>query len=106
MKYKLIDVRSETEKNVRFGTCEMCFRVQDVLKEIFVFEDENGKRVEVEGGELDIDTYRRYTYMIENVIDFADFVRSIDIEDIEEDFLDVVWQYEDFLETRDINESH
>ena len=48
MKYKLIDIISSTEK-VEFGTCELCMYVGDLTTESYVFEDEKGEKITIEG---------------------------------------------------------
>ena len=42
MKYKLIDIETET--------CEPCMGIGDLTTNHYVFEDENGVRITVEGG--------------------------------------------------------
>ena len=45
MKYKLIDIETET--------CEPCMGIGDLTTSHYVFEDENGVRITVEGGDVD-----------------------------------------------------
>lgn len=69
MKYKLIDIKQETEE-VEFGTCELCMWVGDLTTEHYVFEDENGKIITIEGGCWDWGDYINYTYADVNILDF------------------------------------
>lgn len=101
MRYKLIDSYSEVEKDAQFGTCELCMFVADLSKNIFVFEDENGEEVTVEGGYWNWGIYDDRSLCIENIIDFAAFVREQDIENIEYELGDVIGLY---LESREISE--
>ena len=78
MKYKLIDVRTEVEENVEFGTCELCMSVGTLHREIIVLEDEYGKIHEVETGEWDWGDYMTLIE-IENVVDFAAWLSKQDI---------------------------
>ena len=49
MKYKLIDIYSNTEEDVEFGTCELCMYIGDLTTEHYVFQDESGKTITLEG---------------------------------------------------------
>ena len=97
MKYKLIDIISSTEK-VEFGTCELWLGVGDLTTNHYVFEDENGVRITVEGGEWDWGNYYHYTYSDIDVIDFATYISTLDIEDIDREFGYIIQTYEKTLE--------
>lgn len=71
---KLIDVREEVEKDVEFGTCELCFSVGDLEKTVYILQDDEGNIHEVEGGEWSWGDYYNNIDTIENLIDFAGFV--------------------------------
>ena len=105
MKYKLIDVKSEIEENVEFGTCELCYFTGDLSKEIFVVEDEKGTKIELENGEWDWGSYCTILY-IENVIDFADWLSKQDVklEMNMETFVSLVWSYENELQMKEDSE--
>ena len=45
MKYKLIDIYSNTEEDVEFGTCELFMYIGDLTTEHYVFQDESGKTI-------------------------------------------------------------
>ena len=49
MKYKLVDIIRE-EKDVQFGTCELCQRMGTLSYDVLVFEDENGMKFKEENG--------------------------------------------------------
>lgn len=70
---KLIDIRIETEEDVQFGTCELCFSVGDLDVSYFVFQDDTGTQKEVEAGYWSWGDYI-YLYYIENTPRFAEFL--------------------------------
>ena len=86
MKYKLIDIETET--------CEPCMGIGDLTTDNYVFEDENGVRITVEGGEWDWGDYCHYTYSDINVIDFAAYISTLDIEDIDRELYNIIHDYE------------
>ena len=90
MKYKLIDIETET--------CEPCMGIGDLTTNHYVFEDENGVRITVEGGEWNWGDYFHYTYSNINVIDFAAYISALDIEDIDKEFYNIIQTYEKTLE--------
>ena len=94
MKYKLIDIYSNTEEDVEFGTCELCMYIGDLTTEHYVFEDEDGKRTTLEGGEWDWGSYSNYAYRNVNVIDFAEYIRTLDIENLELEFPSILSNYD------------
>ena len=96
MKYKLIDIETETEK-VGFGTCELCMGIGDLTSNHYVFEDENGVRITVEGGEWVLGEYCYYTYCDINIVDFAAYISTLDIEDIDREFVYIIQTYENRL---------
>ena len=49
MEYKLIDIYSNTEKDVEFGTCELGMYIGDLTTEHYVFQDESWKTITLEG---------------------------------------------------------
>ncbi len=94
MKYKLIDIYSNTEEDVEFGTCELCMYIGDLTTEHYVFEDEDGKRTTLEGGEWDWGSYSNYAYRNVNVIDFAEYISTLDIENLELEFPSILSNYD------------
>ena len=94
MKYKLIDIYSNTEEDVEFGTCELCMSMGDLTTEHYVFEDEDGKRTTLEGGEWDWGSYSNYAYRNVNVIDFAEYISTLDIENLELEFPSILSNYD------------
>lgn len=72
---KLVNLRDEIERDVEFGTCELCSYTSDLEKQFYVFQDDTGKTREIEIGEWDWDSYRN-VYGVKNVFRFADFVRE------------------------------
>ena len=93
MKYKLIDIEQRTQEGVEFGTCELCMYISDLTTEHYVFEDENGKIITIEGGCWDWGSYSHYTYADINILDFAAYISSLDIKDIEEEFVGIMQDY-------------
>lgn len=98
MKYKLIDIYSNTEEDVEFGTCELCMYIGDLTTEHYVFEDEDEKRITLEGGEWDCGSYSNYTYRDVNVIDFAEYISTLDIENLELEFPEILSNYSYYKE--------
>lgn len=49
MKIKLIDVQTEVEEDVEFGTCELCMQTGSAEFPTFIFEKEDGSQFEVLG---------------------------------------------------------
>ena len=94
MKYKLIDIYSNTEEDVEFGTCELCMYIGDLTTEHYVFEDEDGMRTTLEGGEWDWGSYSNYAYRNVNVIDFAEYISTLDIENLELEFPSILSNYD------------
>ena len=92
MKYKLIDIKQETEE-VEFGTCELCMYICDLTTEHYVFEDENGKIITIEGGCWNWGDYINYAYPDINILDFAAYISTLDIKDIEEEFVGIIQDY-------------
>ena len=92
MKYKLIDIKQETEE-VEFGTCELCMYIGGLTTEHYVFEDENGKIITIEGGCWNWGDYINYAYADINILDFAAYISSLDIKDIEEEFVGIIQDY-------------
>ena len=92
MKYKLIDIISSTEK-VEFGTCDLCMHVGDLTTESYVFEDEKGEKITIEGGAWNWGDYMRFTYVDVNVIDFAEYISGLDIKDIYAEFPSILNEF-------------
>ena len=92
MKYKLIDIKQETEE-IEFGTCELCMYIGDLTTKHYVFEDETGKVITIEGGYWDWGSYSNYTYVDVNILDFAAYISTLDIKDIEEEFVGIIQDY-------------
>ena len=89
MKYKLIDIETET--------CEPCMSIGDLTTNHYLFEDENGVRITVEGGEWSWGDYFHYTYRDISVIDFAAYIGTLDIDDIDREFGYIIQTYEKTL---------
>ena len=98
MKYKLIDIYLRTEEDVEFGTCELCMYVGDLTTQNFVFQDEKGKTITLEGGEWDWGSYSHYSYREINVIDFAEYISTLEIENLDLEFPSIVWGFDDYME--------
>ena len=93
MKYKLIDIYLRTEEDVEFGTCELCMYVGDLTTQNFVFQDEKGKTITLEGGEWDWGSYYYFTYVDVNVIEFAEYISQLEIKDLESEFPEILSNY-------------
>lgn len=103
MKYKLIDIKQKTEE-VEFGTCELCMYIGDLTTEHYVFEDETGKIITIEGGCWDWGSYDSYTYADINVIEFAAYISTLDITDIEQEFVGIIQAYGEMMSEDYIDE--
>ena len=93
MKYKLIDILSSTEK-VGFGTCDLCMYIGDLTTESYVFEDEKGEKITIEGGAWNWGDYCHYAYSDINIVNFATYISTLDIEDIDREFGYIIQTYE------------
>jgi len=83
MKLKLIDVEQEPH-TVQLGTCELCMSTGYMAEPVFTFKSESGRQFDVDGycwdwGDLDT------VEAIDNVIDFADFVKRAEFDEIPEE---------------------
>lgn len=78
MKIKLIDVQTEVEDDVEFGTCEICMCTGSAEYPTFIFEKEDGTTFEVKGWEWswgDLDAL-----YIDNVVRFNDYLTQIEFD--------------------------
>lgn len=81
MRVKLIDYYSEEPKEVKFGTCELCYFTSTVQDGYFVFEA-NGEKITIP--DFAWDWGDRDEVHIDNIIEFADFVsRGVFPDDLE-----------------------
>lgn len=79
---RLVDFKTEREWDVQFGTCELCFSSGILDRDFYVFEDENGERLDIECGYWDWGDYT-IEYDVENVVNFGDFINRLQIKDLE-----------------------
>lgn len=70
---KLIDLRSEVEKDVQFGTCELCFYTSDLEREFLIFQDDTGQTKEIATGYFSWGEYE-LEYSIDNIPRFAEYI--------------------------------
>lgn len=88
MKYKFIKIDQEVEKDVQFGTCELCEYVADLYQNFLIFEDENKKEVKMEVGSWDWGDYDEpywWSRITEtDLIHFADYIKNIEVKDEED----------------------
>lgn len=88
MKLKLIDVQMDGHE-AETGTCDFCMGTMWVDEPVFIFEKENGERVEVDGYYWSWGDYSEPWDMdeIDNVIEFAAWLSGIDFkENVELDY--------------------
>jgi hypothetical protein len=97
MNYKLIDVRTESEEEVEFGTCELCMSVGTLEYAVAVVEDEEGNTHEFENGYWSWGSWFEYSYdEIENVIDFASWFSKQELSELDaSSFWGLVDKYND-----------
>lgn len=103
-KIKLLDVRLNEDRNATFGTCELCMSYGHFISQpTYIFEEvATGKVVEVEGYWWDWGDYDEV--IINNVIDFADWISQQDFDDEIDDYsmytygwlTNIVWKYDEF----------
>ena len=93
MKYKLINIYSNTEEDVEFGTCELCMSRGDLTTNHYVFQDEKGKTSTLEGGYWEWGSYYYFTYVDVNVIEFAEYISQLEIKDLESEFPEILYNY-------------
>lgn len=97
MNVKLVDIVTEVEENVSFGTCELCFSVGALHKDLLVFRDNSGEELTIEMGGWDWGDYVPM-YRIDNVVHFASYINSLNIQTLEglkENFYDYYCDYDD-----------
>lgn len=93
MKYKLIDVKQQYEKDVQFGTCELCFMTGSLYYSIYVLEDENGETFELEDGYWSWGQWYDLLDVDVNVLEIADWLNKTDFPrdtNVERDFFHLV----------------
>ena len=95
MKLKLKDARLNTHYTT-IGFCdELCMDIELVNEPVYIFEDEEGYGYGVGAYSWEWDHYDEI--MVDNVVDFADYVRKQDIPEgtyIDYTFLrDLTWAY-------------
>lgn len=78
MKYRLIDITSDTVQNVTTGTCEMCMRTFDLDVDYYVLEQEYGGIINVPG--YYYDHFGTLRIEIDNVAHFASWLSQQDIQ--------------------------
>ena len=88
MKLKLIDYEQNV-KEVRTGTCELCFGTMVCSNPTFIFQKENGEAMKVNGYYWDWGDYTSVE-RIDNIIDFAEYIYNIDFKE-EEDLFSFSW---------------
>ena len=75
---QVIDYRTEFEEGVEFGTCELCFYTDDLVRGFLTVSfldatDDREYTAEVEDGEWDYGEYNAYAYSY-NIIDFGAYL--------------------------------
>lgn len=90
---RLVDYRTEIEKDMVFGTCELCLYTADLTRGFFIFEDDEGLRDEIETGDFEWGEY--YTnYYVENIPRFSEFIYNKNIGS----FTELHRRFDDFYE--------
>lgn len=85
MKIKLINVETEYEDDVEFGTCELCMSIGSVDYPTFFFEKDNGEKFELQGWEWDWGDFD--SIYISNIVKFNDYLSELNFdEDTEFDY--------------------
>lgn len=47
---KLVDIETDVQEDVQFGTCELCMYTSDLEVQNYIFEDDDGDQLSIEGG--------------------------------------------------------
>ena len=96
MKLKLKAVELNTHETTT-GSCELCMSIETINEPVFIFEDEKGNEHRVGAYNWAWGHYDEI--IVDNVIDFADYVRKQDIPkgtDIDYTLVhDLIWAYDD-----------
>lgn len=77
MKFTLVNYYTEIEKDVQFGTCDMCFSTGTAEYDYFVFRDEDGEEFTVEGFMWSWGDFMTVPH-IENIVDFSNWLNTKD----------------------------
>lgn len=77
MKYTLVDVENEVERDVQFGSCDLCYHLGTHYYDNLIFQDENGQKYRVENGEWSWGSYMEI-WDIDNYVAFAAFIKDKD----------------------------
>lgn len=60
---KLVDIETDVQEDVQFGTCVLYMCTADLTVENYIFEDdETGDRISIEGGYWDWGDYVHYDF--------------------------------------------
>lgn len=86
MKLKLVDYETDGRWE-ETGTCELCYGTTWADNPVFVFQKESGERVHIDGYYWSWGDYMQVD--VDNVIDFASWVATQDLEETSE--LDYCW---------------
>lgn len=96
--------RFETEetKDVQFGTCELCYSTSDLVEEFLIFTD-GTKEVRIPTGYWSWGDYI-LAYPLENIVKFATYINSLEIDSLEEFEENFSEYYYDYIETVEEND--
>lgn len=76
---KLVDIGTNVQEDVQFGTCELCMYTADLTVENYIFEDDDGDQLSIEGGYWDWGDYVHYDIDIP----FTELAQRIKVANIE-----------------------
>ena len=65
----------------------------DLTTNHYVFQDEKGKTITLEGGSWEWGSYYDFTYVDVNVIEFAEYISQLEIKDLEGEFPEILSNY-------------
>lgn len=104
IKIKLLDVQLDEDNNATFGTCDICMSYGHYVQQpTYIFQDvDTNETYTIEGYWWDWGDYDEL--VVDNVIDFADWISQQDFEDIKWEgsgdiftfgwLQEVVWEYD------------
>lgn len=91
MNIKLIDVMTTEKEVMLVGTCDLCFEEFITQNPVYVFELEDGRRVEVNGSGYGKHGFYA-EYRIPNPIRFAEYLQTVEVT--EETQFNFLWLQE------------
>ena len=81
---RLVDYRIEKDVEVEEGTCDYCMSVTCYDIGQYIFENDEKEQISVENGRFYKWEYDNNAYAVENIIDFAHFIKEQNVQTFDE----------------------